>query len=312
MRAIVLREFGPASNLIEERVDDPVAGAGQVRVAVRATPVHLLEARLRAGIRLGPHDLPPLPHRPGGSVAGVVESVGPGVDEGWVGARVAADVEAGGNAELAVVATERLVRLPEAVGFAEATVMLSTGPTTLAILGLAELRSSDVVLVTAAAGAIGGLLTQRARAAGATVIGLASGSKPVSADLVVDYTRPDWSKRVADRGVTVVLEGVGGATAEAALELLVPGGRAVSFGAASGEFAATDRADITHRSLFESEWMAVFADPDGHRELVTRSLTALAEGDFAPTVQTFPLAKVAAAHEALENRRNRGQVVLVC
>lgn len=311
MRTIVLTEFGPAGNLSYVRMDDPEPAVGQVRIDVKAVPVQLLETRLRAGIPLGPHGLPSLPQVPGGSVAGVVEAVGPQVDDGWIGTRVAASIHEGGNAELALADTSQLYALPEGVDFADATVMLSTGPTTLAILELAALRPEDVVLVTAASGAIGGLLTQRARRIGATVIGLASRGKPVNADLVVDYTDPDWVERVRDRGVTVILEGVGGATAETAFGLLVPGGRAISFGAASGEFARSVRDDITHQSLFETSWMEVFADPEGYRELVSRSLAALADGSFTPAIQPFPLADAPEAHEALEARRTSGQVVLI-
>lgn len=86
MRAVVLHEFGPAENLRYETVPDPVPGPGEVRVLVRAAGVHQIETAMREGLEIGP-PLPRLPAIFGGEVAGVVESVGPDVDEAWIGAK---------------------------------------------------------------------------------------------------------------------------------------------------------------------------------------------------------------------------------
>ncbi len=103
MHAIRLHAFGPAGNLTHERVEDPRPDPGQVRIAVRAAGVHLLDAALREGMRGGPAAEPtPLPTIPGREVAGVVESLGEGVADLWLGKRVVAHLGfvPGGYAEL--------------------------------------------------------------------------------------------------------------------------------------------------------------------------------------------------------------------
>ncbi len=88
MHAIRLHAFGPAENLRYEEVDDPEPGAGQVRIAVSAAGVHLIDTSLRAGQQMGPLPLPDLPAIPGREVAGTVDGLGQGVAPSWLGARV--------------------------------------------------------------------------------------------------------------------------------------------------------------------------------------------------------------------------------
>src|SRR6185369_7544523 len=94
MHAIRLHAFGPAENLRYEQVEAPEPGPDQVRIAVEASGVHLLDTRLREGERSGPLPLPDLPAIPGREVAGTVEAVGDGVDAGWLGRRVVAHLGA--------------------------------------------------------------------------------------------------------------------------------------------------------------------------------------------------------------------------
>src|SRR3954471_7064437 len=97
MHAIRLYAFGPAENLSYEEVPDPVPAEGQVRIQVEASGVHLIETMLRRGVGGGPPLPPELPMIQGAEVAGVVGAVGPGVDEGWLGRRVVARLEAEGG-----------------------------------------------------------------------------------------------------------------------------------------------------------------------------------------------------------------------
>jgi NADPH:quinone reductase len=110
MHAIRLHAFGPAGNLRYEEVDDPRPGPGQARIAVAAAGVHLIDTVLREGRPMGPLALPDLPTIPGREVAGIVDAVGPQVDERWLGRRVVAHLgpASGGYAELAVRETEAL------------------------------------------------------------------------------------------------------------------------------------------------------------------------------------------------------------
>ncbi|MYV51098.1 zinc-binding dehydrogenase [Streptomyces sp. SID3212] len=330
MHAVRLHAFGPAENLTYETTDDPVPGPGQVRVAVAAAGVHLLDTALREGMP-GPFAAPAeLPTIPGREVAGTVESLGAGVDPGWLGRQVVAHLGMvpGGYAELAVTDAARLHEIPSNLDAAQAVAMIGTGRTTMGILQFTDLGPGDVAVVTAAAGGIGTLLVQYAKNLGATVVGLAGGPAKVAAvtgngaDLAVDYTRPDWPDRVrgrlGERGATVVFDSVGGATALAAVDLLAEGGRHVVFGW-SGEgphsgspLTFTDE-ELAARSITsESVLGPVMLSKVGGdvRVLEERSLAEAAAGRLRPAVQRFPLAEAAAAHRALETRATMGKVVL--
>ncbi|HWM08602.1 MAG TPA: zinc-binding dehydrogenase [Solirubrobacteraceae bacterium] len=310
MNAIRLHAFGPAGNLRYEPVADPEPGPGQVRIAVAAAGVHLIDTTIRSGVQMGPMPLPDLPAIPGREVAGTVDAVGPGVEPGWHGRRVVAHLGAAsaGYAELAVREVERLHALPDGVAEDVAVAMIGTGRTAMAILDLARIGPGDVVLVTAAAGGLGALLTQAARGAGATVVGAAGPAKldRVIADVKVDYTRPGWAAEVGE--VTVVLDGVGGEAGRAAFELLARGGRHVLYGWSSGEMTRIATGDIVARSLTVS---SALVRPGDLRALEERALAAAAAGRLVPLLTRFPLAEAAAAHAALEARETVGKVVLL-
>jgi len=310
MRAIVLHEFGPAANLRSEEAADPEPGPGQVRIAVAAAGVHLIDTKIRAGERMGPMPLPSLPDIPGREAAGTVDAVGDGVDEAWVGRRVVAHLgpASRGYAELAVRELEHVHALPDGLAEDVAVAMIGTGRTAMAILRAAAIEPGDRVLVLAAAGGLGSLLTQAARNAGATVVGAASTDKldRVAADVVVDYTRPDWAEAAGE--VTLVLDGVGGEVGRAALERLRRGGRQVIFGWSAGEITPVTGGDIVARGIAVSSALGL---PGVLRPLEERALAAAASGALTPLLTRFPLADAAAAHEALEARQTVGKVVLV-
>ncbi|MFE9434150.1 zinc-binding dehydrogenase [Streptomyces sp. NPDC006640] len=325
MHAIRLHTFGPADHLVHERVDDPVPGPGQVRIAVAAAGVHLLDAALREGMRGGPAPGPTvLPTIPGREVAGTVESLGEGVAALWLGRRVVAHLgfAPGGYAELAVTDVDRVHDIPENLDFAQAVAMIGTGRTAMGIVQFAEPGPADVVVVPAAAGGIGTLLVQYAHHRGATVIGLAGGPEKVArvrangADHAVDYTEPSWSEKVraqlGGRPATVVFDGVGGEVARKAVALLGPGGRHVVFGW-SGE-GIRDGSPYLVEGVSEQVLGPVMmrraGGPDPVRTLELRALAQAASGRLSPAVTRFPLAEAAAAHRALESRATIGKVVL--
>ncbi|MER6712295.1 MULTISPECIES: zinc-binding dehydrogenase [unclassified Streptomyces] len=324
MHAIRLHAFGPAENLTYEQVEDPRPGPGQVRVAVRAAGVHLLDTALREGMQ-GPAPEPTrLPTIPGREVAGVVESLGEGVADRWLGKRVVAHLgfAPGGYAELAVTGVERLHEIPENLDFAEAVAMIGTGRTTMGILQFADLGPDSVAIVPAAAGGIGTLLVQYAKNAGATVVGLAGGPEKVArvqangADLAVDYTDPAWPAKVrahlGGRTATVVFDGVGGDAAREAVALLGPGGRHIVFGW-SGEGLHDGEpylVDGVSEQVLGPVMLQKAGGPDPVRTLELRALTEAAAGRLTPAVHRFPLADAAVAHRALETRGTTGKVVL--
>lgn len=326
MHAIRLHEFGSADNLRYEEVPDPQPAAGQVRIAVEASGVHLLDTVIRSGASGGPMPLPDLPTIPGREVAGRIDAVGDGVDASWMGRRVVAHLGAAsaGYAELAVTAVTALYEIPEDLDAPSAVAAVGTGRTAMAILDVARLDARDVVLVTAAAGGIGSVLLQAARAAGAAVVvGAAGGPGKVDqalwlgATFAVDYDRPGWAERVrdhvGDRPVTVAFDGVGGERGRAAFELLGRGGRLVQFGWSAGAPTRIDEGEPAARGVTVTGILdGRLLDPAVQRRYAELALAAAISGALVPVVgPPFALADAAAAHRALETRGTIGKTVLV-
>ncbi|WP_052439098.1 zinc-binding dehydrogenase, partial [Streptacidiphilus jiangxiensis] len=258
MLASVVREFGGPEMLRPEQVAEPVAGAGELLVAVAASGVQFVETQIRAGALAGTPLAPAaLPYTPGREVAGEVLAVGAGVDPALVGRLVAGQTPRGGGyAELAVLEAASTHPVPAGLGPAEAVSLLGTGRTAFALGELARLGADDVVLVESAAGAVGVLLLQLARAAGAArVIGLARGESKLAlvrefgADTAVDYGEPGWSAALRDAGVTVAFDGVGGSVGRETFDLLGPGGRFVTFGFSSGAGTRLGEGEAAERGV---------------------------------------------------------------
>lgn len=322
MHAIRHHRFGPPEVLAIDEVPDLAPTAGQVRIRVAASGVHLLDCSLRRGEGGGPLPPPELPTIPGREVAGTVDDVGDGVDAGWVGRRVVAHLGLvpGGYATQAVTEPDRLFAVPDHVDLAEAVAAVGTGRTARGILELEQSGPDDVVLVPSAAGGVGWLLVQIALLRGATVVAAAGGPSrtarlaELGAHLVVDYAEPSWTDRVRDAvgDVTLVLDGVGGAVGRSCLELLRPGGRHVMFGYSAGAPTAFDQDDVAGRSIAVSWNLGprMAALPGGIPGLAARSLDALRDGNWRPLVTTYALEEAARAHADLEGRRPLGKVVL--
>ncbi|MEU8729922.1 zinc-binding dehydrogenase [Streptomyces tendae] len=324
MHAIRLHAFGAAENLVLDEVEDPVPGPGQVRVAVRAAGVHLLDTALREGMRGPAPALPELPTVPGREVAGIVDALGDGTPESWLGRHVVAHLgfAPGGYAELAVTDLARVHEIPANLDFAQAVAMIGTGRTTMGIVQFAELGPGSVAVVPAAAGGIGTLLVQYAKNAGATVVGLAGGPEKTAlvaangADLAVDYREPGWPAKVrahlGGREATVVFDGVGGDVARETVALLGPGGRHLVFGwSGEGLHDGTPYlVDGVSEQVLGPAMMQRAGGADPVRTLELRALAEAAGGRLVPAVRRFPLAEAAAAHRALENRGTTGKVVL--
>ncbi|NUS44051.1 MAG: zinc-binding dehydrogenase [Mycobacteriaceae bacterium] len=327
MYAVVLHEFGPAENFRYEQAPDPVPGPGQVRIVVRAAGVHAVETKMRAGAE---GELPPLPELPaifGGEVSGTVDATGPGVDPSWIGRDVVtARSTPGGYAELTVAEVDTLNLRPAGLSHELAVAMVGTGNTTLDVLDIARLVAGDVVLVNSAAGGIGRLIVQYARGVGATVIGAAGGPektdavRSLGADLAVDYNQPGWAEVIRDwlgagRRVTAALDGVGGEKGRTALELVGRGGRFVTYGSISMDKIVPGADELAARGVTWIDALDIMIARHGDGttgiDYAARALAEADAGRLIPAVQSFPLAKAAAAHAALENRETTGKVVLI-
>jgi NADPH:quinone reductase len=324
VHAIRQYEFGPPDKLRYEELPDPEPASDQVRIAVEASGVHLIDTAIRNGGGPAYYARPELPMVPGREVAGVVDAIGAGADTSWAGRRVVAHLglASGGYAERAVAPAAGLHEIPDGLEADAAVAMIGTGRTAVAILETSALRADDVVLATAAAGGLGSLFVQAARNAGAAIVGLAGGPekmervRELGASAAVDYLASDWPERVRDalggREVTVVFDGVGGDVGRKALELLSPGGRMVVFGWSSGEPTELTTMDVFGRSLTVTTGLGPdIGDPERKRELEATALSEAAAGRLIPPLSRFPLADAAAAHRAVESRATVGKTVLI-
>jgi NADPH:quinone reductase len=325
MHAIRQYEFGSAEQLRYEEVPDLHPGEGQVRIAVEAAGVHLVDTTIRQGLAAGAFASVGLPMTPGREVAGIVDRVGPDVDETWLGRRVVAHLgmASGGYAEQALAPVSSLHVISDGLGADAAVAMIGTGRTAIAVLEVAAIGADDVVVVTAAAGGLGALLIQAARDAGATVVGLAGGpakveqARALGADIAVDYAEAGWPdlvrEAIGERSATIVLDGVGGKVGAAVFDLLGARGRMVLFGYSSGEPTTLSTTDIIGRSLTVTAAIGprLINRPGGLRPLETEALAQAAAGRLVPVVSRFRLADAHLAHTALESRATTGKVVLI-
>jgi NADPH2:quinone reductase len=311
-----MSEFGPPGVLVPAVVPDPVAGPGQVVVAVAYAGITFVETQVRAGRSPNPAMAPRLPAVLGNGVGGVVAEVGEGVDPALLGSTVVTTTGGGGGyAERVAVPASGLIAVPDGLGLAEAVALLADGRTAVALVRTAAPRPGETVLVEAAAGGVGSLLVQLAAAAGARVIAAAGGPRKVElavelgAARGVDYTAPDWAERAGEQ-VDLVFDGVGGAVARAGFGLVRRGGRFLAFGLASGAFAAISDEEAAERGATVVRGVRV--DPAEMADLSRAALAEAAAGRLRPVIgQTFSLERASEAHAAIESRATVGKTLLV-
>jgi NADPH2:quinone reductase len=321
MNAIRVREQGAPNVLVLEEVPDPSPGLGQVLVGLHAAGVNMIDVQQRSG------GYPvPVPFTPGTEGAGEVIEVGEGVDGWTMGDRVAYAAVPGAYAELALVPAERLVPVPSEVATELAAAALLQGMTAHYLANsVVPLEDGSVVVVQAAAGGVGLLLTQMATARGLRVIGTTSTDEKaalVRAAGAVDVVvrgRDDLATAVADRtggaGVPVVFDSVGRDTFEDSLGALARRGCLVLFGQSSGAVPPLDPSRLQKAgSVFLTR--PGLADYVATRdELLHRAgtvMTMIADGDLDVRIHArFPLARADEAHRALQSGTTAGKLLLV-
>jgi NADPH2:quinone reductase len=318
MRAVVIKEFGGPDVLRLDEVPDQPAGAGEVVIDVELANVTFVDTQIRAGRPPNPAMLPALPAVLGNGVGGTVAEAGPGAAPGPAGRRVVTALTGtGGYADRAVAAAQRLIEVPDEVELRDAVALLADGRTALALMDSAQIAAGDTVLIEAAAGGVGTLLVQLARNAGARVVALAgqerklATARALGADLVIDYSTPDWPNRVrAVAGqVDAVFDGVGGDIGLAAFGLLGAGGRFCPFGMASGSFTPVSPELARKRGVTVAKIGPVSAER--LRTLSQAALNQAAAGRIRPVIgQEFELSQAAAAHAAIEARTTTGKTLL--
>ena len=320
--AIRFHRTGGPEVLQWEEVGVGEPGPGEVRVRHAAVGLNFIDTYHRSGLYPVP-----LPSGIGLEGAGTVEALGPGVAHLQVGDRVAyAGGPLGAYSEARLIPADRLIRLPDSLSFETGAAMMLQGLTAAYLLRRTyRVQKGDTVLIHAAAGGVGLIACQWAKALGATVIGTVSTeakaelARAHGCDHPILYTREDFARRVRDitggEGVPVVYDGIGKDTFTGSLDSLRPLGTMVSFGNASGLVGLIDPLLLSQKgSLFFTRptlmhYTARRADMEA---LATELLGVVTSGQVKIEVhQRFPLQQAAAAHIALEGRQTTGSTVLL-
>jgi len=325
MRAIQAREAGGPDVLELVDLPDPVPGAGEVLVRVAAAGVNFIDTYRRGGV----YPMP-FPHVVGSEGAGEVVRVGDGVPDVAVGDRVAWSDAPSSYAELVVVPAGRLLPVPAGVDIEVAAALPLQGMTAhyLAV-STYPVQPGDDVLIHAAAGGVGLLLTQLVVARGGRVIGTVSTAdkerlaREAGADVVIRYDEladitaelpPLVKDATGGKGVAVVYDGVGKTTFDASLASLRPRGMLVLFGGSSGQVPPFDIQRLNGGgSLFLTRPTLGFyvATTEELRWRATELFEAVQAGTLNVRIGArFPLEQAAEAHRALEGRQTTGKVIL--
>lgn len=340
MKAIIFKKHGGPDVLEYSDVPEPVVGANEVLVEVKACALNHLDIFVRNGL---PGIEIPLPHISGNDVAGVVREAGelvtwvtpgdevmvqPGVSCGhceaclngrdnlcreydMVGYR-----RDGGYAELVVVPGANIIPKPSELSWEEAAALpLVTVTAWHMLVTRANVQPGEDVLVHAAGSGVGSIAIQIAKLRGARVITTASSddklakARELGADETINYTRDDWPKEVkrltARKGVDVVVEHTGAATWPGSIIALKNNGRLVTCGATSGFDARTDLRQVFYRHL------TLLGSFMGSKAELLEAMKFVAAGKIRAVVdRVLPLSEARQAHELIESRAQFGKVVL--
>jgi len=322
MKAIRIAETGgpEVMKLVDTELGAP--GPGQVRVRQTAVGLNYIDTYHRSGLY-------PLqfPSGLGLEAAGVVEEVGEGVSSLKVGDRIAYGTgPIGAYAEMRNLPANRLVKLPSSISDETAAGMMLKGMTARYLLRATYVvKPGDTILLHAAAGGVGLIMSQWAKALGATVIGTvgsdakADVARAHGCDHVINYATEDTVKRVRDltggKGVPVVYDGVGKDTLMISLDCLSPRGLMVSFGNASGAVPPLDILQLSAKgSLYVTRpTLNTYTASDADLQETAQDLVnVVASGKVKiPVNQRYALADVVQAHRDLEGRRTTGTTVLL-
>jgi NADPH2:quinone reductase len=322
-KAIRIHAHGGPEVLTYEDVDPGKPGPGQVLIRQTAIGLNFIDVYYRTGLYPAPNGLPLIA---GGEGAGVVIGLGEGVANVKMGDRVAYATGLGAYAEERVIAADRLVLIPETVSDEQAAGMMLKGMTAeYLLLRTFPVKKGDMVLYHAAAGGVGLILGQWAKALGATVIGTASSPDKIALakehgfDHVINYRDTDFVAAVNDitggRKCDVVYDSVGKDTFPGSLDCLKPRGMFVTFGQSSGPIPPFSTSILSQKGSLYMTRPTLFVY-NAKREDLEASAKALfdvvASGKVKIEInQTYALKDAGKAQDDLENRRTTGTTVLI-
>ena len=321
MKAVQISQTGGPEVMKYTDVPDPTPGSGQALIDIQAVGVNYTDVQTRSG-RNPPAALPVIPGVEG---AGVVSAVGEGVSEVSVGDLVAYSGVGASYAEKVVAPADRLVKMPEGLSAEQGAAAMLQGMTAHYLVHTTyPLNSGDTALVHAAAGGVGLILTQMAKALGAQVIGTVSTeakaqlAREAGADHVINYVEQDFEAEVnritGNAGVQVVYDSVGASTFDKGIACLVQRGYMVLYGQASGPVPPVPVAVLNSKSLFLTR-------PGLADYTITREELLQRAGDVLGWVRSgklklhmhgnFSLSDAAEAHRQLEGRQTTGKLLLI-
>lgn len=322
MKAVQITETGGPEVMKLVDVDLPPPERDQVRIRHTAIGLNFIDTYHRSGL----YKLP-LPTGLGLEAAGVVEAVGQGVNHLRVGDRVAyGNGPMGAYAEARNAPANRVSKIPDGIDDETAAAMMLKGMTVRYLLRETyKVEPGDTILWHAAAGGVGLIATQWAKAIGATVIGTVGSEEKAGlarahgCDHIINYQHEDVAKRVREltdgKGVPVVYDGVGQSTLMASLDSLKPRGLLVSFGNASGPVKNFDIVILSVKGslyLTRPTLGTYVAEDEALQASASDLFEMVASGKVKIEVnQRYPLSEVVQAHRDLEGRKTTGSTVIV-
>lgn len=321
VQAIRIHEYGGPEVLRYEEVEVGAPGPGEVRLRHSAIGLNYIDVYVRTGL----YPQPSLPFVPGMEGAGTVVAVGDGVEDLAEGDRVAYAGPIGAYAEERLIAADRLVKLPDEIGDETAAAMMLQGMTARYLLRKTyNVGPETTLLFHAAAGGVGLIACQWARALGATVIGTVGSAEKAElarahgAAHTINYREEDFVARVKEitggEGVDVVYDSVGKDTFPGSLDCLKPLGLWVSFGQSSGTIAPFDIGILAQKGSLFATRPTLFTYIAKRADLLETArdlFEVVGAGKVRINVnQRYPLHEAAQAHRDLEARRTTGSTIL--
>jgi len=338
MKAIFLVRNGDSREAFEIRDTMlPIPGKGEVLVKVEASGLNYADVMARRGLY---REAPPIPSILGYDVAGTIQAIGSDTTGLEVGQRVAAMTRFGGYAEYARTQASAVIPLSDTMDFGLATALATQASTAVYCADFAiRLFKGDRVLIHAAAGGVGTLLVQLAKAKGCIVYGSASRQKhaylkDIGVDFPIDSTSGNQMEEVANvldgQKLDVVYDNIGGLSFKKGKELLGPGGRMVTYGAAAQNVGKRSKLQTIRVGLgfgFYSPIPLIVQSQSvvgvnmlkiaDHKPMVLKEVMAevgrlAEEGIIRPVLgKTFPADQIAQAHDFLESRQSTGKIALL-
>lgn len=339
MHCAQVREHGGLDQLLLEQVPIEQPAIGEVRVRLRASALNHLDLWVRKGV--AGHRFP-LPLIPGCDGAGVVEALGEGTDQKWLGRDVVlipglscglcgrcrdgddmlcpeygilGETRNGTCAETIIVAERQLLDRPEGISWEQAAALPLSALTAWSMLRKARLTAGDTLLVIAAGSGVGTMAIQLGQLLGARIIATGSSAakrqlaEKLGATQTLDPADPDWWKEVKShtdgQGADVIFENVGHSTFEGSLKALARGGRLVTCGATSGSQVTVE----LNRLFFKNQ--QIIGSTMGRRSDLTRLLRLQQQRKIEPVIDsTFSLKQIHSAHQRMESRQSCGKIVI--